>query len=166
MVEREQWGCAERRAVLILDADCTVSENLVEEIVEAMGIQLMVVQTAYQLESVQGSQKLGSPATIAFALKNVVRPRGMARLGIPTQLFGTGMCFRSDVLDTLTFDDHLTEDLKISHDLLLRGIAPGFVAGAMVFVAAASGAEGDDDAEIAVGDGAGAYMGKVAGDAV
>ncbi len=123
-----------QRAVLILDADCTVSANFVEEIVRAMegGDGAAVVQSAYRLESALSPQKMGTPATIAFALKNVVRPTGMGRLGIPTQLFGTGMCFRAEVLEKLTFEDHLTEDLKISHDLLVAGIYPVFVGEAVV----------------------------------
>ncbi|HUO09768.1 MAG TPA: WecB/TagA/CpsF family glycosyltransferase [Phycisphaerae bacterium] len=121
------------RAVLILDADCTISPNLVETIHHVMAAGTPVVQASYLLDgSSDRSPRLHLPARIAFALKNVIRPRGMLRLGIPTQLFGTGMCFRADLLDTLTFDDHLTEDLAISHDLLLAGMPPTLVPDAVV----------------------------------
>ncbi len=126
------------RAVLILDADCTVSVNLLESLAAALDAGHPVAQAAYILDpaarpgEVRGGQKLHTPAMIAFALKNLTRPKGMARLGLPTQLFGTGMCFRADVLGGITFADHLTEDLKISHDLLLAGIKPAFVADALV----------------------------------
>ena len=120
------------RAVLILDADCTLSPNLVERIHTVIANGKPVVQASYLLDCEGNSQRLHLPARIAFALKNVIRPRGMLQLGIPTQLFGTGMCFRADVLDNLTFDDHLTEDLAISHDLLLAGMAPTLVPDAVV----------------------------------
>lgn len=121
-----------QRAVLILDADCTVSPNLVERIHAVMANGTPVVQASYLLDCPDAGKGLHMPARIAFALKNVIRPRGMLKLGIPTQLFGTGMCFRADVLENITFDDHLTEDLAISHDLLLAGMAPTLVPDAVV----------------------------------
>ena len=90
------------------------------------------MQAAYVLDSTNAAQSLHRPATIAFALKNLTRPAGMARLGLPTQLFGTGMCFRQEVLAKISFHDHLTEDLAMSHDLLLCGIQPKFLRNAMV----------------------------------
>jgi cellulose synthase/poly-beta-1,6-N-acetylglucosamine synthase-like glycosyltransferase len=139
------------RAVMILDADCTASPNLVEQTAAAMQAGASVTQCGYILdetrrplaaaavkeggESLDGEgsgQRLHSAAFIAFALKNLIRPRGMAALGLPTQLFGTGMTLRSDVLENIRFADHLTEDLAMSYDLLLAGVAPCFVPGALV----------------------------------
>jgi cellulose synthase/poly-beta-1,6-N-acetylglucosamine synthase-like glycosyltransferase len=120
------------RAILILDADCTVSANLVAEILVALHSGAEVVQTTYILEAPNTAQALHTPTMIAFALKNLIRPAGMARLGLPTQLFGTGMCFREHVLEKISFHDHLTEDLAMSHDLLLCGIQPQFLRRAVV----------------------------------
>jgi cellulose synthase/poly-beta-1,6-N-acetylglucosamine synthase-like glycosyltransferase len=124
------------RGILILDADCTVSPNLVEQCARGLDAGHAVLQAAYILDEsrrpVTGGQKLHSAAFIAFALKNLIRPKGMSRLGLPCQLFGTGMCFRADVMSKIRFADHLTEDLAISYDLLLAGVAPRFLPGAMV----------------------------------
>jgi len=122
---------------MILDADCTVSPNLVEQTARTFDAGASVTQAAYILEESHSplrasGQKLHSAAAIAFALKNWIRPRGMARLGLPTQLFGTGMCFRADVLSAIHFEDHLTEDLAISYDLLQADISPRFLAAALV----------------------------------
>lgn len=124
-----------QRALLILDADCTVSPNLVEHSAIALDRGALVTQAAYVLDpalSRTPGQRLHSAATIAFALKNFIRPKGMSRLGIPTQLFGTGMCFRCDLLTRIHFEDHLTEDLAISYDLLLSGVSPRFLPAALV----------------------------------
>ncbi len=126
-----------QRAVMILDADCTVSPNLLEQTARALDNGAQVTQAAYILEESHSAlrtsgKKLHSAATIAFALKNWIRPAGMSQLGIPTQLFGTGMCFRADILSTIHFEDHLTEDLAISYDLLLSGIQPRFLPAALV----------------------------------
>ncbi len=125
------------RAVLILDADCTVSANMLEAVGAARdgglggALGAFVGEAAGRVGGGVG-QRLHTPAVIAFGLKNLIRPKGMARVGVPTQLFGTGMCFRGDVLGRISFADHLTEDLKISHDLLLAGVKPAFVAEAVV----------------------------------
>lgn len=123
-LERARGG-GDAGAVMILDADCVVGEELVERVAGAMDAGARVVQASYVLEA--GAGKIGAPAIVAFALKNRIRPRGMAVIGAPTQLFGTGMCFELGVLKGITFADHLTEDLKISHDLLLAGERPVFV---------------------------------------
>ena len=118
------------RAILILDADCTASANLLARTAAALAAGARVTQAAYLLDA--GAARLHSAAAIAFGLKNVIRPRAMARLGIPTQLFGTGMCFRADLLAKINFENHLTEDLAISHDLLMAGIDPVFLPDAFV----------------------------------
>lgn len=127
-LKQKSQVAADRRALLILDADCTVSPNLVEQCALALDSGAEVMQGAYILEGGRGH----SAATVAFALKNLIRPRGMARLGIPTQLFGTGMCFRCDVLEKIRFEDHLTEDLAMSYDLLLGGVSPRFLPAALI----------------------------------
>jgi cellulose synthase/poly-beta-1,6-N-acetylglucosamine synthase-like glycosyltransferase len=119
-------------AILILDADCTISPNFLAEIRSTLQRGADVVQAAYVLNAANAAQSLHNPAQIAFALKNLIRPAGMARLGLPTQLFGTGMCFRQNIFDKISFHDHLTEDLAMSHDLLLCGIHPQFLRNAIV----------------------------------
>ncbi len=127
-------GAAPDHAIVIIDADCTVTGNLLESLAGALDAGHRVAQAAYILDAgpVVAGQKLHTPALIAFALKNLIRPKGMGRIGLPTQLFGTGMCFHPEVLGKISFADHLTEDLKISHDLLLAGIGPRFLPEAVV----------------------------------
>lgn len=125
------------RALAIVDADCTVSANLVEELAGAFDRGHKVAQVADLVDD-PTPRKVPSLSTIAFSLKNLIRPKGMAVLGIPTQLFGTGMAFHSSLLaqaggdGPIRFSDHLTEDLAVSHDLLLRKIRPVFLANATV----------------------------------
>lgn len=118
-------------ALLLLDADCTASPNLVEASARALDRGCKVTQSAYILVDPENARTL-SPSLLAFSLKNLIRPRGMARLGLPTQLFGTGMCFHPDLAASLTFHDHLIEDLALSHDLLLKNTPPVFLADALV----------------------------------
>jgi cellulose synthase/poly-beta-1,6-N-acetylglucosamine synthase-like glycosyltransferase len=120
--------------VAIVDADCTVSENFVGELAGAFDRGHKVAQVADLVDD-PTPRKTPSLSTIAFSLKNLVRPRGMAVLGVPTQLFGTGMAFHCSLLavgGAIQFSDHLTEDLAVSHDLLLRKIRPVFLGNAVV----------------------------------
>ncbi|MCL2645476.1 MAG: glycosyltransferase family 2 protein [Phycisphaerales bacterium] len=124
-----------RHALMILDADCVCCANYLEAMADALDAGNLALQSASLLvpENATTTSPL-SPSQLAFALKDFIRPQGMSWLGIPTQLFGTGMCFHPDVLhsDALCFHDHLAEDLALSHHLLLRGISVAFVADAMI----------------------------------
>jgi cellulose synthase/poly-beta-1,6-N-acetylglucosamine synthase-like glycosyltransferase len=123
-------------ALVILDADCTVSSNFLEQCAAALDAGHKVLQSAYILTPYPIHHSLftihHSPSTLAFAFKNLIRPRGMARLHVPTQLFGTGMCFHPDILPMLTFEDHLIEDLALSHKLLVQNTPPVFLHAALV----------------------------------
>ena len=122
------------RAILILDADCTVSSNLIAETLCALQHGAKVVQAAYVLDSTNAAARACTAPPPSHSHSRILpRPAGItARLGLPTQLFGTGMCFRQEVLAKISFHDHLTEDLAMSHDLLLCGIQPKFLRNAMV----------------------------------
>lgn len=118
-------------AVLLLDADCVCSANLVESMAAELAGEHAVCQAAYALESPSG-EALQESVGLGMALKNVLRPRGLHRLGLPCQLMGTGMLFRRDVLGRITFEDHLIEDVRMFHTLLDAGIHPQFVPQAQV----------------------------------
>jgi cellulose synthase/poly-beta-1,6-N-acetylglucosamine synthase-like glycosyltransferase len=130
-------------AVMIVDADCVCSPNLLDlaaaALLQRKPRQPVVLQAAYSMQSSDcdvapsaGGNNLAKSMSVGFGLKNVIRPRGMARLGLPTQLFGSGMVFSYDALHHVAFADHLTEDLQMSQQLIAAGIYPQFLAGATV----------------------------------
>lgn len=113
-------------AVLLIDADCVATDNLIGQMAWALASGHAVSQSAYVLEQSRPDSLTGS-VRWGFLLKNVIRPMGLDRLGLPCQLFGTGMMLRWDVIDRVHFEDHLVEDLRLSHDLLLAGIRAKFL---------------------------------------
>lgn len=118
---------------MILDADCTLSSNVAGAVIAKMTRGARVLQLENIIDnSVGADNALGGSVSLGLGLKNMLRPRGASRLGIPSQLFGTGMIFAADMLSTLNFEDHLTEDLKLSHTLLMQGTTIHFVPGAYV----------------------------------
>jgi cellulose synthase/poly-beta-1,6-N-acetylglucosamine synthase-like glycosyltransferase len=84
-------------AVVILDADCIVSHNMLSAIAERIRGGASAVQVRYVV---------GNPSTshasamrfAAFALIDTVRPMGKQRLGLSCGLFGTGMGFSRELL--------------------------------------------------------------------
>ena len=117
-------------AVMIVDADCALEPGAGDALSRALGRGAAVMQCAYRLSG--DAPGIAAVARWAFALKNVIRPRGLARLGAPTQLFGTGMCFTEEALAAVEFRDHLIEDAALSYELLSAGIEPVFLSDAGV----------------------------------
>src|SRR5262249_36339291 len=119
---------AERGAgVLIIDADCVPSRGYVARMAACLAAGHPVVQSAYRMRDDASTDAAGAAVGLGVALKNVIRPTGLARLGLPCQLLGTGMLFRDDVLDRVTFADDLVEDVRMSHTLARVGIHPRFL---------------------------------------
>jgi cellulose synthase/poly-beta-1,6-N-acetylglucosamine synthase-like glycosyltransferase len=64
-------------------------------------------------------------SAFAFMVRNLVRPTGLKRLGMPCQLTGTGMAFPWPLFrDAPPTESFLVEDLLLGHELALRGYAP------------------------------------------
>lgn len=115
-------------AFMILDADCTISPNTAGAVIARMTRGARVLQLENIIDTSTGADNaLGGGVSVGLGLKNMLRPHGASRVGIPCQLFGTGMIFAADMLTTLNFEDHLTEDLKLSHTLLMQGTPVHFV---------------------------------------
>jgi hypothetical protein len=75
--------------IVFLDADCQVNSDTVDQLARAVartkrpvqGLNLSIAETS----GVQAVSSLG------FHFKNLVRPTGLARIGLPCHLMGTGM---------------------------------------------------------------------------
>ncbi|HEY1381837.1 MAG TPA: glycosyltransferase family 2 protein, partial [Gemmataceae bacterium] len=63
----------------------------------------------------------------AVRVKNVVRPRGLRRLGLPCLLTGSGMAFPWRLLrDAPLATGHIVEDMRLGIDLAIAGHPPLF----------------------------------------
>ena len=64
-------------------------------------------------------------AEFAMRVKNLARPRGLHRVGVPCGLMGTGMAFPWQVACTAPFaSGHLVEDMQLGVQLAQRGMPP------------------------------------------
>ncbi|HWI74898.1 MAG TPA: glycosyltransferase family 2 protein, partial [Baekduia sp.] len=102
-----EWLAAERPAtdmVVMVDADCLASPNLVGALRDALADGgAAAAQARYEVANADASPAAGLRSA-AFALWNTVRPLGKERLGLSCGLLGTGMAFRRDVLDRVPWE--------------------------------------------------------------
>jgi cellulose synthase/poly-beta-1,6-N-acetylglucosamine synthase-like glycosyltransferase len=119
LLARPEFRSIERDAVVFVDADCTVSPNLLAEFARSLEDGARVVQAYYNVSDAHGSASL-ELREIAFALVHLLRPLGRTAYGGTAGLKGTGMCFETRALDEIGWPSHgLAEDAE-QHMRLLR----------------------------------------------
>ncbi|MBD2430897.1 MULTISPECIES: glycosyltransferase family 2 protein [Fischerella] len=114
--------------VVIIDADCTVYPGAIAQLSECAIATNRPVQATYLMlrqKNSQSSKDLVSQFSII--IKNLVRPLGSTRLGMPCLLYGTGMAFPWSVIRSVNLaSGHIVEDLKLGLDLTIAGHKPLF----------------------------------------
>jgi len=113
--------------VIVVDADCHLGEGVLTSLATCCIDTGRPVQALYLMQAPAGAGLRTRVAEFAWRVKNLVRPRGWARLGLPCQLMGTGMAFAWRDLASLELaSGHLVEDLKMGLDLCRNGKPPLF----------------------------------------
>ncbi|HKU44041.1 MAG TPA: glycosyltransferase family 2 protein [Polyangiales bacterium] len=119
--------------VIIVDADCQVGADSLPRLAQMAHDRQRPVQADYVLEPPERPQGLAVVSALAFLVKNRVRPRGLAALGMPCLLTGTGMAFPWAVIRKAPpTDDNLVEDMVMGLELAQLGYAPMLCADARV----------------------------------
>jgi cellulose synthase/poly-beta-1,6-N-acetylglucosamine synthase-like glycosyltransferase len=111
--------------VVLVDADCRVAPRSLGALARAAARTGGPVQGEYLLASPPGASPLGRVSELAVLVRNQVRPRGLARLGGPCLLTGSGMAFPWHILrDAPETRGNLVEDMVLGLELALRGHPP------------------------------------------
>ncbi|MGE8058481.1 glycosyltransferase family 2 protein [Pseudomonas sp. NPDC089547] len=119
--------------VIVVDADCQVGEGAIECLARRCKQAQRPIQALYLMRAPAGSGLKVQVAEFAWRVKNLVRPRGWARLGLPCQLMGAGMAFGWHDLALINLaNGHLVEDVKLGLDLCQHGKPPLFCPEALV----------------------------------
>jgi cellulose synthase/poly-beta-1,6-N-acetylglucosamine synthase-like glycosyltransferase len=117
--------------VVLVDADCLVEPGTIQQIVTRAIATGNPVQSAYIMENPNQDTLKGAIATFAIRVKNVVRQKGLNRLGAPCLLTGSGMAFPWPVIRSVDLaSGYIVEDMKLGLDLALAGYPPQFCASA------------------------------------
>lgn len=119
--------------VLILDADCQVADDAIPILVaQCLDLQ-RPIQALYLMRNQPGAATKGRLAEFAWCVKNLVRPLGYYRLGMPCQLMGTGMAFTWAQISRARLNTgHIVEDMQLGLDLARENSAPCFCPQALV----------------------------------
>ncbi len=119
--------------VLIVDADCIMAPGTINLLASACISLQRPVQALYLMKN---QPQVGLKAQIsefAWVVRNQVRPWGMASLGLPCQLMGTGMAFLwEDIRQVDLASGHIVEDMKLGVDFARMDKSPAFVPDALV----------------------------------
>lgn len=111
--------------LIIVDADCLLASGTVDRLARTCAAAQRPIQATYSMRTRPGAPFTMRVAEFAGIVKNLVRPLGYLRLGLPCMLMGTGMAFPWPVIaraDLAT--GNIVEDMKLGVDLASKGLAP------------------------------------------
>ncbi len=108
--------------VVVFDADCRFAPGGLDRLVTLSALTQSPVQAAYRMEPPRNSTAFNVVSHFAIAVKNVVRMRGLARLGMPSLITGSGMAFPWESIRAIPLmHGSVAEDTLMSIDLALQG---------------------------------------------
>lgn len=113
--------------VSVIDADCTPNPGSIDRLAARALRSDAAIQAINLLRPKRNAPPMVQISSFAFAVKNLVRQRGLRRLGAAAMLGGTGMAvpwrlFRDAPLATAS----IVEDLAFGLDLVRAGSPPQF----------------------------------------
>ncbi len=113
--------------VIVLDADCVPDEGALARLARTARAAGRPVQANYLIEPCPTASPMVQISGFAFLVKNLVRQAGLARIGAPVVLTGSGMAFPwADFVAAPLATDDIVEDLAIGIALARIGSAPRF----------------------------------------
>lgn len=119
-------------AVVVVDADTTVSRNLLTAFAARVVDGTDAMQAEYGVRNPASSWRTRL-TVIAFALFHTTRSLGRERLGLSCGLRGNGMCFTHSLLRRVPHDaTSVVEDIEYGIELGLRGVRVAYVGDACV----------------------------------
>jgi cellulose synthase/poly-beta-1,6-N-acetylglucosamine synthase-like glycosyltransferase len=108
--------------VVFLDADCQISAPEVYRLITTAIMTQRPTQAHYLMLLPPQANPKHRVAVFAFAFKNVVRMRGLLRLGGTIVLGGSGMAFPWQTLQNVDLaSGAIVEDMKLGIDLAIAG---------------------------------------------
>jgi cellulose synthase/poly-beta-1,6-N-acetylglucosamine synthase-like glycosyltransferase len=132
--------------VIVVDADCHVAPGAIDHLAKVCVDYRRPVQAQYLMHN-QPNARLGMRiAEFAWVVKNLVRPMGLGKLGLPCQLMGSGMAFPWTTIGKMDLADaHIVEDMKMGLDMARLGVPPIFCPEALVLSSFPTHEEGIKD---------------------
>ena len=120
--------------VVILDSDCVPERGSIDALVRHAAAHFSPVQAAYMIRPPASPNPLDEVSALAILLKSIVRPLGLAKLGLPCLLTGSGMAFPWEIIRAARLaTGNIVEDMQLGLDLAIEGHYPRFLEQAWVW---------------------------------
>ena len=120
-------------AIVVVDADSTVSANLLGAFDAALGAGAAALQASYRIRNPDASWRTRL-LTLGFALFHDIRSLARERMSLSCGLRGNGMCFRAELLRRVPHRAFsIVEDLEYGVQLGLAGVRVAYVGDAGVY---------------------------------
>jgi cellulose synthase/poly-beta-1,6-N-acetylglucosamine synthase-like glycosyltransferase len=119
--------------VVVIDADCSIDTASLRELIGQCAASGRPCQARYVQVPANTSAPNVQLSAFAFFVRNVIRQRGLERLGGRAHLVGTGMAFPWILFDKAALaSDNIVEDLELGLEFAEKGTPPMLVDGALV----------------------------------
>ena len=111
--------------VVMIDADCRATPGTIDSLARQAWKSGRPAQATNLLEQPPHAGSRECLSVLAFLVKNLVRPRGLQRLGLPCLLTGTGMAFPWRVVEGASpAGGSIVEDMQMGTQFAVRGYPP------------------------------------------
>ena len=121
------------QTVVLVDADCTVTEGALDLLAGAAERSGRPVQALYLMDAAAAAGPKGQVSAFAWTLINRTRMTGLSWLADTCRLLGTGMAFPWALAEGFALGtSEIVEDIALACQLTARGAAPVFVPEAVV----------------------------------
>jgi cellulose synthase/poly-beta-1,6-N-acetylglucosamine synthase-like glycosyltransferase len=108
--------------VIVMDADCRIERGSVRKLSESVMASGRPAQALYLMLCPENAPNPVSASEFAWRIKNWLRPIGLRLVGLPSQLFGTGMAFPFAALSASNLgNSRLAEDTVLGLELAAAG---------------------------------------------
>ncbi len=119
--------------VIMVDADCHVTAGAIDALAKTCSAHRRPVQAQYLMQNQEHARLKMRIAEFAWIVKNLVRPLGLVKFGLPCQLMGSGMAFPWPCISTMELaDGDIVEDMAMGLKSARAGAAPIFCPQALV----------------------------------
>ena len=119
--------------VVIVDADCNVGPGTLDVLAREAVRHNGPVQAMYLLYPPPQPRMRDYLSSLAFTMKGAARAAGLARLGLPCLLGGTGMAVPWDQIRTVPLaSGNIVEDMQLGLDLAIAGHLPRYCPAGLV----------------------------------
>jgi cellulose synthase/poly-beta-1,6-N-acetylglucosamine synthase-like glycosyltransferase len=113
--------------VVVVDADCVVHSDAITQLAYLASATGRPIQASYLMQQPNNLEPKNAVSMLAFMVKNLVRPQGLNRLGLPCLLTGSGMAFPWSVIRKISLGSgNIVEDMQLALDVAKAGYPPIF----------------------------------------